>query len=79
MTIGRLPPTRVQRYCMTLILDHLNKAAHGRLRVSLPDGSIDETSRLILEAADELHETLKRAIAYEGPALVEVMADVELI
>ena len=29
--------------------------------------------------ADELDEALARAIAYEGPALVEVMQDVELI
>ena len=28
---------------------------------------------------DELHGALKRAIAYEGPSLVEVMTDVELI
>jgi thiamine pyrophosphate-dependent acetolactate synthase large subunit-like protein len=28
---------------------------------------------------DTLQEALKRALAYEGPALVEVMADVELI
>jgi len=28
---------------------------------------------------DELHGALKRALAYEGPALVEVMTDVELI
>jgi cyclopropane-fatty-acyl-phospholipid synthase len=39
MTIGRLPPTTIQRYCMTLILDHLAKAAHGRLRVTFPDSS----------------------------------------
>jgi cyclopropane-fatty-acyl-phospholipid synthase len=45
MTIGRLPPTTVQRYCMTLILDHLNKAAHGRLRVTLPDGSTVDFGR----------------------------------
>ena len=39
MTIGRLPPTTIQRYCMKLILDHLAKADQGRLRVTLPDGS----------------------------------------
>jgi cyclopropane-fatty-acyl-phospholipid synthase len=39
MTIGRLPPTTIQRYCMKLILDHLAKATRGRLRVTLPDGS----------------------------------------
>ena len=32
-----------------------------------------------VEEADGLREALKRAFAYEGPALVEVMADVELI
>ena len=32
-----------------------------------------------VERAEDLRETLKRALAYEGPALVEVMADVELI
>jgi thiamine pyrophosphate-dependent acetolactate synthase large subunit-like protein/nitrite reductase/ring-hydroxylating ferredoxin subunit/CDGSH-type Zn-finger protein len=30
-------------------------------------------------AQDELRDALKRALAYEGPALVELMADVELI
>ena len=39
MTIGRLPPTTIQRYCMKLILDHLAKATRGRLRVTLPAGS----------------------------------------
>ena len=39
MTIGRLPPTTIQRYCMTLLLEHLAKATRGRLRVTLPDGS----------------------------------------
>jgi thiamine pyrophosphate-dependent acetolactate synthase large subunit-like protein len=32
-----------------------------------------------VEQADELENALRRAMAYEGPALVEVMADVELI
>ena len=32
-----------------------------------------------VKGADELRDALKRAFAYEGPALVEVMADVELI
>ncbi|MFO7714129.1 DUF1365 family protein [Desulfosarcina sp.] len=39
MTIGRLPPTAIQRYCMKLILDHLAQATRGRLRITLPDGS----------------------------------------
>jgi len=39
MTIGRLPPTTIQRYCMKLILDHLAQATSGWLRVTLPDGS----------------------------------------
>ncbi len=32
-----------------------------------------------VESVDELADALKRAFAYEGPALVEIMADVELI
>ena len=32
-----------------------------------------------VNAADELADALKRALVYDGPALVEVMADVELI
>ncbi len=32
-----------------------------------------------VEQLDELADTLKRALAYEGPALIEVMADPELI
>ena len=32
-----------------------------------------------VQALDELAEALKRALAYEGPALVEIMADSELI
>ncbi|MGA6927403.1 MAG: DUF1365 family protein, partial [Desulfosarcina sp.] len=39
MTIGRLPPTAIQRYCMKMILGHLAKATSGRLRITLPDGS----------------------------------------
>ena len=39
MTIGRLPPTTIQRYCMKLILDHLTRSNRGRLRITLPDGS----------------------------------------
>jgi cyclopropane-fatty-acyl-phospholipid synthase len=39
MTIGRLPPTTIQRYCMNLILDHLAQSTRGRLRITLPDGS----------------------------------------
>ena len=31
------------------------------------------------ENVEELSAALKRAFAYEGPALVEIMADVELI
>ena len=32
-----------------------------------------------VESLDDLADALKRALAYEGPALVEVIADVELI
>ncbi len=32
-----------------------------------------------VESADALSDALKRAFAYEGPALVEIMSDVELI
>jgi cyclopropane-fatty-acyl-phospholipid synthase len=39
MTIGRLPPTTIQRYCMNLIFDHLAQSTRGRLRITLPDGS----------------------------------------
>lgn len=39
MTIGRRPPTTIQRHCMKLILDHLGRAQSGRLQLTLPDGS----------------------------------------
>ena len=34
---------------------------------------------LKVERAETLHENLQRAITHDGPALVEVIADVELI
>jgi cyclopropane-fatty-acyl-phospholipid synthase len=40
MTIGRQPPTTIQRYCMKMILDLLGRAESGRLQVTLPDGSM---------------------------------------
>jgi len=39
MTIRRLPPTSMQRYCMKLMLAYLSGADRGRLRFCLPDGS----------------------------------------
>jgi cyclopropane-fatty-acyl-phospholipid synthase len=39
MTIGRQPPTAIQRYCMKLILGLLDRTENGRLQVTLPDGS----------------------------------------
>jgi cyclopropane-fatty-acyl-phospholipid synthase len=38
MTIRRLPPSRVQRYCMKLLLSHLAQTRHGCLRLTMPDG-----------------------------------------
>ncbi|MEE4608981.1 MAG: DUF1365 family protein, partial [Desulfobacteraceae bacterium] len=40
MTVRRLPPTSLQRFCMKRILGHLAKAVAGRLEVVLPDGTI---------------------------------------
>ena len=42
MTIRRLPPTSMQRYCMKLMLAYLAGAGRGRLRLCLPDGSIHD-------------------------------------
>jgi len=39
MTIGRRPPTTVQRHCMKMIFKHLAGAQRGRLQVTLPDGA----------------------------------------
>ena len=39
MTIRRLPPTPVQRYCMKLVLHFLSGARRGRLQLRLPDGT----------------------------------------
>ena len=40
MTIRRLAPTLFQRYCSRLVLDHLTRAKHGRLQLTMPDGTI---------------------------------------
>ena len=40
MTVRRLPPTALQRFCMKRILGHLARAAAGRLEVVLPDGEV---------------------------------------
>ncbi len=45
MTIRRLPPTPMQRYCMKLLLDHLSGADRGWLRLRLPDGSARDFGR----------------------------------
>jgi cyclopropane-fatty-acyl-phospholipid synthase len=39
MTLRRLPPTPLQRYCRKRILGHLAKAGIGRLVLTLPDGT----------------------------------------
>lgn len=39
MTVRRLPPTALQRFCMKRILGHLAGATAGRLEVVLPDGA----------------------------------------
>ena len=45
MTIRRLPPTMVQRYCMKLMLNHLSRTKSGTLHLSMPDGTRYEFGR----------------------------------
>jgi cyclopropane-fatty-acyl-phospholipid synthase len=45
MTIRRLPPTPLQRYCMKLMLSYLSGADNGWLQLFLPDGSFHECGR----------------------------------
>ncbi len=40
MTVRRLPPTALQRFCMQRILGHLDRARTGRLEVALADGTV---------------------------------------
>ncbi len=40
MTVRRLPPTALQRFCMQRILGHLARAGAGRMDLTLPDGAV---------------------------------------
>lgn len=40
MTVRRIPPNTVQRYCAKLMLDVLSKAGKGHLQMALPHGTV---------------------------------------
>ena len=45
MTIRRNPPTTLQRRCMKLVMDYLQRARRGSLHLTLPDGKTHDYGR----------------------------------